>query len=183
VLEAVKTQYIGITRSLALAGVTNFSFVDEESKWKGSEVHRICELADRGTLDRKSVPKDIEGYMDAHRKFMRETGFICTHIEFKVQSKVLGVRGRIDRAGLMKGKKTILDFKTGSINPAVALQLALGGHLLDPSRWWHRVAIQLKADGTYSFGPKMPLMTWHADLATALSCVRVSRWKLDNRMV
>jgi hypothetical protein len=178
----MKTSFIGITRALAISGVTDFSFVDDDAKWRGSEVHRLIELADRGTLDHKTVPGELQGYRNAHKRFMRETGFICTHIEFKVQSKVLGVRGRIDRAGLMKGKKTVIDFKTCPINPAVALQLCLGGHLLDPSLWWNRVAVQLKADGTYSMKP-FPLMQWPADLSTALACARVSRWKIQQRMV
>ena len=173
--------WLGITRCLALAGVTDFSFVDEEAKFRGSEVHRIIELSDKDHLDERTVPKRLVGFHEAHCKFMRETGFIPTHIEFKVQSKTLGIRGRIDRAGLMKGKRTICDYKTGSINPAVGLQLCLGGHLLDPSHWWQRVAIQLKPDGTYSM-KQFPLISWHADLQTALACARVARWKISNKL-
>jgi hypothetical protein len=173
----VKTNYIGITRALALSGVTDFAFVDDEARWRGSEVHRAIELADRGTLDRETLYVDVKGYMEAHSKFMRETGFICQQIEFKVQSKSLGVRGRIDRAGLLRGKKTIVDFKTGSINPAVSLQLCLGGHLLDPSHWWQRVAVQLKEDGTYAM-KTFPLIEWGSDLARALACVRISLWNM-----
>lgn len=178
----MKQNFIGISKCLALSGVTDFSFCDEESLWRGSEVHRIVELADRGTLNEKSVPKDMQGYREAHRLFMRETGFICTHIEFSVQSKELGVRGRIDRAGIMKGKGTVCDFKTGPINPAVALQLVLGGHLLDPSHWYQRLAVQLKADGSYS-AKSYPLLSWHSDLATALACARVARWKIQQKLV
>ena len=178
----MKTSFIGITRALAISGVTDFSFCDEESRWKGSEIHKMIELADRGTLDHKTVPKELEGYRESHRSFMRETGFIPTHIEFKVQSKVYGVRGRIDRAGLLRGKKTIVDFKSGPVNPAVALQLCLGGHLLDPSHWWNRVGVQLKADGTYSM-KTFPLMMWHSDLNTALACCRVSQWKIQQKLV
>ena len=110
---------------------------------------------------------------------MAETGFIPTEIEFKVQSKILGVRGRIDRAGLMKGKRTIVDFKSCPINPAVALQLCLGGHLLESGHWWNRLAIQLKADGTYRI-KQFPLIEWYGDLGTALACVRVAQWKRGN---
>jgi hypothetical protein len=172
---------LGVTRVLALAGVTDFAFCDSESLWRGSEVHRICELADRGTLDEKTIPKDMQGYRSAHRKFMRETGFICTHIEFEVKSKHLGVRGRGDRAGLMRGKRTILDFKTGSVNPATALQLVLYGHLLD-GEWWERIAVELRSDGSYKM-TTFPLLTWAADLQTALSCVRVATWKLKHGLV
>lgn len=178
----MKPNLIGVTRALAVSGVTDFSFCDEESGWKGSEIHRAIELADRGTLDRKTVPEEIEGYLRAQTRFMRETGFICTHIEHSLKSKVLGVRGRLDRAGLMKGRKTVLDYKSGPINPAVALQLCLYGHLLDPAIWWQRIGVQLKADGTYSL-KHFPTMEWYKDLNVALGCVAVSQWKIRNRMI
>ena len=173
---------MGITRALAAAGATNFDFVDDEARWKGSEVHRLIQLYDERKLYEESVPEELRGYLAAHKKFMAETSFVPTRIEFKVESKALGLRGRIDRAGLLKGKRTIVDFKTGSISPAVALQLCLGGHLLDPSVWFGRIAVQLKADGKYSM-KHFPLMQWGADLATALACVRVSQWKAVNGLV
>jgi hypothetical protein len=174
----MKTTCIGITRILALAGVTDFSWVDEEARWRGSEVHRMAELHDKGRL--ASCPERLDGYMHALCAFEEQTGFIPTHIEHKVQSKVLGIRGRIDRAGLMKGKRTIVDFKTSAINPAVGLQLVLGGHLLNGA-WHQRIAVQLKPDGTYSM-KTFPLISWHADLQTALACARIARWKLANKI-
>lgn len=173
---------IGITRALALSGCTDFQWVDEESKWKGSEVHRIVELANRGTLDRKSVPSALKGYYEAQRKFMKETRFIPLHIEKKVESKELGLRGRIDAAGLLRGKPTIVDFKTSqSIAPAVALQLCLGGKLLDPLQWWARCAVRLGSNGEYSI-KHFSLHSWHADLSTALCAVRIAQWRTANGM-
>lgn len=174
--------WIGITRALALSGCTDFSFCDEEALWRGCEVHKMIELADRGTLDRKTVPEGLAGYLAAHDKFMRETSFIPTHIEFQVKSPALGIRGRIDRAGLMRGKPTIVDFKTGDLNPAVALQLVLGGHLHDPKKWFHRCGVQLKANGSYSVKPYY-LKSWGSDLATALAACRISRWKMQQGLV
>lgn len=160
-----------------MSGVTDFSFCDDEAKWRGSEVHKIIELADRKTLDVQSIPSDLRGYYAAHQKFNRETGFIPIEIECKVESGI-GVRGRIDRAGIMKGKRTIIDFKTGTIDPAVALQLCLGGHLLEPGTWFHRYGVQLCSDGKYHI-KEFALMSWHSDLATALACVRVAQWKIE----
>ena len=139
----------------------------------------MLELYDLNRLDEKTVPGELRGYLSAHKKFMRETGFIPQHIEKKVQSAKIGVRGRLDRAGLMKGRRAIADLKTGTITEAVALQMALYGHLLDPETWWERIAIQLKSDGSYSM-KYFPLLSWPGDLATALSVVRISHWKLAN---
>ena len=173
---------IGITRALALSGCTDFSFVDEESKWKGSEVHRIVELQSHGTLDAKSIPAELAGYAAAHRKFMRETRFIPQQIEHSVSSKTHGLRGRIDAAGLMRGKVAIVDFKTGQINPAVALQLCLGGFCLNETMWFQRYAVRLDSDGRYCM-TCYDLRTWRADLSTALSAVRIARWKVANGLV
>ena len=95
----------------------------------------------------------------------------------KVQCKKLGLRGRIDDHGLLHGKPCMVEFKTGSIQVAVKYQLCLGGHLLQPGTWFHRYAVQLKADGTYKM-KHWPLITWPHDLATALACVRVAQAKV-----
>ena len=178
----MKIEYMGITRSLALAGATDFSFVDEDSKWRGSEVHKMIQFYDERKLYEHTVPPDLRGYLNAHKKFMRETGFIPQEIELQVKSKEHGLRGRIDRLGLMRGKRTIVDFKTGSPSEAVALQLCLGGFLADPSVWFHRVAVHLKADGEYSL-KLFKLLDWQTDLSTALACVRVARWRVDHNLL
>lgn len=176
------SEYLGITRCLALAGVTDFSFCDEESRWRGSETHKMIELCDLGTLNEATVPADLLGYLRAHKKFMRETGFIPQKIEFEVRDKTLKLRGRVDRLGLLRGKRTIADFKTGQVADAVGLQLCLGGYLADPAVWFNRIAVQLKADGNYSLKP-FHLMEWQSDLSTALACVRIARWKSEHRLL
>jgi hypothetical protein len=178
----VNTKFIGITRCLAMSGVTDYSFVQEDDLWRGSEVHRIINLAAKGTLDRRSVPKELLGYLSARDAFCRETGYVTLLTEENVQNKELGLRGRIDDAGLMHGKPTLVEYKSGGIQPAVALQLCLGGYLHNPSRWFGRYAVQLKADGSYTV-KCFALMTWPADLATALACVRVAKWRLANGLV
>jgi len=176
------TTYIGITRILALAGVTDFSWVDEEARWRGSEVHRAVALADRQSLDWRSVPKRLDGFVEAHFKFMKETGFIPTHIEHAIKSKELGIRGRIDRIGLLHGKRVVLDLKTGTLDAAVGLQLALYGHLFDPKAWWKRIGVRLSNDGTYTL-KIWGLTEWHADLNIALCAVKLAKWKIAHGCV
>src|SRR6266576_5010195 len=106
---------LGLTHALALGGVTDFSFVQEDDLWRGSETHKIVHLAAKGTLDRATVPKELKGYLAARDAFVQETGYVTLLTEQRVQSKDLGVCGRIDDSGLMHGKKTIIEFKTGTI--------------------------------------------------------------------
>lgn len=168
---------MGFTRSLALANCVDFQWVETEDLWRGHEVHKIVEYLLKGTLDRSTVPDDRKGYLAAAEKFLRETSFIPTAVEQRVQNLELRVRGRVDAAGMMRGRRIVIDFKTGSINPAVALQLCLGGFCLDPNKWWERSAVLLKSNGQYSL-KNFPLKTWYSDLQTALGAVRIAQWKL-----
>lgn len=172
---------LGITKVLALGGVTDFGFVQENDLFRGSEVHRIISLAAKGTLDRKTVPKEWRGYLAARDAFVRETGYVTLKTEQRVENKSLGVRGRIDDFGLLHGRRTLVEYKTGAIQPATALQLALGGHLLESACWFGRYAVQLRADGSYTV-KNYPAMEWAADVATALACVRVAMWKMKHGM-
>ncbi len=178
----MKNGLISVTQCLALSGATNYDFVREEDLFKGSEIHKMIELAARGTLDRNTVPEELKGHLAAHDKFIEETGFVSLDIEREVDSKELGLRGRLDRAGLMHGKTAMVDFKSGAIQAAVALQLCLYGHMLNPALWWHRYAVKLNADGSYSV-KNFPLMEWSADLSLALACVKISKWKLKAGLV
>jgi hypothetical protein len=162
--------------------VTDFSFVQEDDLWKGSEVHRLVMLANLGTIHRPSVPTELLGYLNARDAFVRETGFIPISVERDVSSNELGIRGRIDCAGLMHGKPALVEWKSGAIQPAVALQLCLGGHLLDEGKWFQRYAVQLKPDGSYTVR-SFPLMMWHVDLMTAKCCAQVARWKIKNKVI
>jgi len=170
---------IGLTHALVLGGVTDFSFVQEDDLWRGSEVHKIIHLAAKGTLDRATVPKELLGYLAARDSFIRETGYMTLLTEQRVESRLLHVRGRIDDSGLMHGKRTLVEYKTGAIQPAVALQLALGGHLLEPQTWFSRYAVQLKPDGSYTV-KNFALMEWYADVQTALARVRVAQWRVKH---
>jgi hypothetical protein len=175
-------KFLGITRALALSGATDYAFVEEDDLFKGSEVHRIVHLAAKGTLDRQTVPQELRGYLASWDKFIRETGFITLQTEQRAQNKSLGVRGRLDCVGMMHGKRALVEYKTGAILDAVALQLALGGYLLEPSVWFRRCAVRLMADGGRPKMTHFPLMEWPADVQTALACVRVAAWKQKHGM-
>jgi hypothetical protein len=170
---------MGFTRALALAGCVDYQWVEQEDLWRGQEVHKLIEYRLKGTLDRATVPDDRKGYLDALEKFLRETCYIPIQVEQYVKNVELRVRGRVDTAGLMRGRRIVIDFKTGAINPAVALQLCLGGFCLDPNKWWERSAVLLRSNGQYSM-KNFPLKTWYSDLQTALGAVRIAQWKLVN---
>ncbi|HYM34627.1 MAG TPA: PD-(D/E)XK nuclease family protein, partial [Steroidobacteraceae bacterium] len=150
-----------------------------------SEAARAIELLDRCSLDEKHlrrVSPMLCGYLNAYKKFKAECRFIPTQIEKKIENKQYGYQGRLDRVGLFHGKECLADFKTGIVAPATRLQLALYGYALDPKRWWPRLGVQLKPDGSYQCVP-YDVREWPSDLATALACVRVALWKAKHHLI
>lgn len=173
------SQFLHVTRVLAISGLADYSFMDEDALWRGSEVHRMVDLANRGTLDRKRVPKKYRGFLAARDKFVKETGFEPTATEHEVKNAELGIVGRLDAAGCMKKERIVVDFKTGTIRPAVALQMVLYGHMhWNDGKWGQRWAVQLHEDGEYSMRC-WDVASWHVDLSTAKSAVRIARWKIS----
>ena len=54
-----------ITQVLREAGMIDDRWFDEYSATRGSYVHKICELHEKGILDPKSVDDDLKGYFKA----------------------------------------------------------------------------------------------------------------------
>ena len=171
---------------LVIGGAADYSFVDEDARWRGSEVARATELLDKGTLDRSTVHPDHRGYLHAYERFKKECHFIPypEGIEVKLQGDIDGelVTGRADRIGLLRGVEALGDLKTGEIPPATMLQTTLYGFLRDPTKWWLRFGVRLCPDGSYRF-ESWPRITWSTDLNTARAFVRVARWRRLHRLV
>jgi hypothetical protein len=170
---------LSVTQVLAIAGVADFSFCTDEGRWKGSETHRATELLDRGRL--KKYPGHVAGRIRAYERFKVECHFVPDPdgIEVSCHNKALGIRGRADRIGKLEGLPAVLDLKNGPIQPAVKLQLCLYGEAIDPKRWWTRIAVELRDDGTYRAMKILRQMYW-TDLTTARAAVRLAHWKMEN---
>lgn len=177
-------KFLRVTEVLAMAGVTDYSWVTEEAKYRGSEVHRAVKLANDGTLKRKSVPQKIGGYFSAFEKFKRECSFVPSATEKELESEELGLRGRMDAKGAIRGQRVIVDFKStdSGIREATGLQLVLYGYMDNPNLWSDRVGVQLRSDGTYRL-KTWPRAQWQSDLVTARACIRVAQWRLANGLV
>lgn len=177
-------QILRVTEILALGGAVDYSFCDEESKWQGSVTHKVTELLDQGFLDYTKVPDGTRGRLCAYERFKEELHFVPLPdgIEVELEDKQYGMRGRLDRRGLLAGVPAIIDLKSGAIQPAVDLQLAMYGHMADPNIWWTRVAVELRKDGTYRFRLRNR-MTYKSDVATALAFARTVRWKIENDLI
>ena len=143
-----------VTRVISDVLMGEKQWADEAAMWRGSVVHKVCELDDRGTLDEGSIDPAAAGYVDAWRKAKGELGFEFEEIEQPHFSEKHRFAGRLDRKiiewrGLLVGR-CVLDLKSmkrpSSMPPQVAIQLAAYCILTD---CYGRVAVRLTPDGRY----------------------------------
>jgi hypothetical protein len=139
-----------------LAPICDFSRVPPDVLRAASEfgtaVHLACELDDRGDLDEEQLDPALAPYLLGWRKFSKDYTVKWSLIEELVYHPVMGYAGKLDRYGVVKGDDTVVDIKSSAqLYPSVGPQLAAyqkaipGASLLTK-----RMAVQLKADGTYT---------------------------------
>ena len=101
----------------------------EAADW-GTLVHLVCEMEDR--KDYESVDRLLNLYPDlipfwvAWRNWVEKYVECWILIEQVVKDDKLGVAGRIDRTGIIKGddKPSIVDIKTGTVSAETGIRLA-----------------------------------------------------------
>ena len=115
----------------------------------GTAVHKACELDDLGELDLIALDPALVPYLMAWRKFSTEHSAKWVHIEKQVHNKTLGYAGTLDRFGFVDGMSTLLDIKSSiELYPSVGPQLVAYEKAIEEPVI-HRMAVQLKGDGTY----------------------------------
>jgi CRISPR/Cas system-associated exonuclease Cas4 (RecB family) len=83
---------------------------------RGSLVHMACQnLAD---LDRENTSEEIVKSAETYERFLSESGFEPILTEHTMFSDKWGIAGTADVIGLLSGKVTVLDIKTGTVYPA-----------------------------------------------------------------
>lgn len=89
-------------------------FWTERHRRKGSVIHAVTALDDRGVLDEDSVATAIAGRLKGWRGFRSKFANIFEPklIEVLLQSELGGYAGTADRFGLWHGKVCVLDIKS-----------------------------------------------------------------------
>ncbi len=117
-----------VTGILREMGFVDDSYFTEDSAARGTAVHKATELYDLGTLDEDSLDPRLVDYLEAWKRFRKETGFLPTSIEIHGWSK-FGYAGTFDRIGVTdKGDTVLLDIKSSMYVPDW-IGLQLGGYL------------------------------------------------------
>jgi len=107
-----------VTQVLQSAGLSDFSKINNEvldtACQRGSVVHKITELHDRGVLDPKTVHPELEGYFEAYKSFLAmyriKKFFEIEKMVYHPQWKYVGT---LDRIAEIEAMVFLYDIKTG----------------------------------------------------------------------
>ena len=92
---------------------------------KGKAVHLATEYYDQGVLNEETLSDSIVPYLEGWKNFLKDTKFQIIDIEKTGYHKVHKYAYTVDRTGIYKGKLTIADIKSGTVNAkTTALQVA-----------------------------------------------------------
>jgi hypothetical protein len=140
---------------------------------RGTRVHAATALDDLGTLDEGSIEPDELGYLEAWRKFRRALDFRPTLIEHRVYCARHRYAGTLDRIGTMRGKRGLIDIKSGVRTRAAGPQTAAYANCVPRSKTIPRYAVYLQSDGKFDLVP----LRDHQDLYVFLAALKLYYWK------
>lgn len=164
---------ISVTQALVSAGIIDTRWFDEQSAWRGSVIHKICEYHDRGILKESSVDPAALGYLDSWREWCHRTGFKPKRVEQPTYHPTYFYGGTPDA----DDDQFDVDRKTGACADWHALQLALYSNFHANARARRRIIVRLQPNGK----PITQEYTkdYARNLAVGLSAVNVARWKRE----
>lgn len=166
--------YVSVTQVLQATGFIDARWFTEYGRERGSLVHQIVHWYILGELDESSVDPALQGYLDAWKLFVKDTGYHSKQVEVPMFHESLKFCGTPDDVGDLTIDDVCLDRKTGSISSWVGLQLAAYEILI--GRPIKRFALQLKENGKYAL-KQFKDRTDRSIFLSALACVQ---WQLNN---
>ena len=158
----------------------------ERKRIIGEYVHKATQYLDEGCLDLETVDPELQPYLAAYQRFLKESGFRPQLIEHRLVSRVGGMLcgGTVDRVGSMNGRAWLIDLKcVDRLYPGFALQTA-GYELLLPKPVvppfkYTRAVLQLRRDGS----PKLsPPYEDPSDLDVFRAALITTIWKMNRGM-
>ena len=175
----------GVTAILKSMGIVDFKNIPDEVLERalkfGIAVHKGCELEDKHNLEWDTLDPALKPYIYGWIMFKKQWNFEIEKIEHIVFSKKYWFAGRLDRVGILNGKRAIVDIKTGVTDSATAIQTAgysiaynEGKSVKDKVRG--RVGIFLKGDGEY----RMEVYNDKKDESIFLSALTIYNWRIKN---
>lgn len=151
----------GVTEILSPITADGYSKINpavlEHAAMKGTMVHEWTMMYDFGCAD-EVMPSELAPYCEAYAAFIRDYRPRWEKIEeivaYKSKPEDYWYAGRLDRCGIIDGKRSIVDIKTiaspsTKTHISVCCQTAAYAYAVDNIASWERYALYLKPDGTY----------------------------------
>lgn len=170
-----------VTTIIKAAGLIDDIWFNEAATWRGSVVHKCCELDCKGKLDESTVDPGAAGYLEGWRKWKRETGFRPVVVEQMDYHSDLFYAGTPDRVGFVcQGEPCVVDIKTGPAQKWHAIQLAAYRMFLGQAgNSYRRFGISVHVNGTYT-QTEYTVQALPVDWAAFLSCQNIFNWRKIN---
>jgi len=142
---------------------------------RGRRIHEWTEQLDLGM--EPTPPEEIAGWCKAYRRFGYSLSPSFTQVEYNFDAGsrkdgAFGWHGIADRIGVVRGKRTVLDIKSGGPQPQHPIQLAFYALGLYPQSYLkiQRLGVYLKSNGTFkvkTYSDPEDFMACHALLRQA----------------
>lgn len=97
----------------------------------GRHVHQAVDLYNKRTLDEGSLDPALVPYLDAWRTFLADTGAVVVESEKRVWHRTLHYAGTLDVLADWRGRRCLIDIKTGALPRTVGAQTAAYWAALD----------------------------------------------------
>lgn len=171
-------EYPGITWILRKSGLLPETPPPKEALERGRRVHLAIQYDIEGTLDEESVLPEDRPYLEAARRAVIELGLAIRpdEVEKLVINPALGYGTAIDALALWRGKRTIVNWKTGGSELAhYRIQSAL--EALAVPEHVRRVNIHLFEDGAF----RLVLHEDASDFDVARAACLIAHWKVRQK--
>ena len=160
----------GVTGIIRACGLMDSFGWNDYARDRGTAVHRLIELGERGTLDPASVDPVIIPYWDGWIAFKADTGYQSDTLEQLIFHPVYRYAGTLDQTGVMAGRTCVLDLKTGPYQPWWALQTAAYNAV---AKKQDRYSLHINGDGKW----KLHKHENKRDFSVFLACLTVAGWE------
>lgn len=176
------SQVISVTQALEAVGISDFTNVPtedlERARIIGDLVHEMARLYGLGILDESTVDPQLNGYLNAIKKFYAERVKEIIDIEAKIFNKTFMYAGTLDLVYRSHDDRVYLeDFKTAKIAmPAAELQTSAYKYSYEKLygiKIHHRAGVHLDNFGEYHRYPYNNKQDFH----TFVQAIGVANFK------
>jgi hypothetical protein len=116
---------------------------------RGSKVHKMTELFDKGILREETLDSRLVPYLDGWKMAVEKEGLEFTYIEVRMFNQTYFYTTKPDRIGTAAGVPVVIEIKTGAVPWWGGMQCSAQAACFPEGHKYKRIAIGLPGDGSY----------------------------------